>query len=129
MRRRVQFVAVLVIALLALQPILAGVPCAFGMSETCAAGCPMAMNGMGPDCPMTGRMTTADCPSDCCTHTLPQAAMFPATPGRVKLAVPAHSAVLPEIVFTPGQAPAPQAQIEARIASPPRYILNQVFRI
>ena len=56
MKRFIQIVALFASGLLVVQPALASFPCALGAPQSCAAGCPMAMNDMGPDCPMAGLM-------------------------------------------------------------------------
>lgn len=129
MKRLVQFVAVLAIGLLVVQPALAGLPCVAGANTECAPGCPMAMNGMRPGCPMASQMASGDCPQNCRGHALPQATAPVAAPEKLKLAVSAAPSMLLGSVFMAEPELNLRTPIEARIASPPRYILNRAFRI
>jgi hypothetical protein len=133
MKQLIQFVSVSVIALLAVQPAHAGVPCVLGAPVACVPGCPMVMSGMAPDCPMNGpatsQMTAADCPQNCCAHALPPAVIPLAASGKLKPAAPALFHLLQAALPVSGSALALGAPTDAQFASPPRYILNQVFRI
>lgn len=129
MKRLVQFVAVLAIGLLAAQPVLFGLSCVAGSGAACAAGCPMATNTMGLDCPMGNQMDASNCGQDCCAKAVPQAVVFAATPEKLKLVVAGSPAPVVVEAFAPRQALAVNARDDTRATSPPRYILDQVFRI
>ena len=133
MKRLIQFVAASVIALLAVQPALAGVPCTHGVPVACAPGCPMAMSNMAPDCPMNGtvanQMTATDCPQNCCTHALLQPVnLWPASV-KLKFAAPTPAIALPAAISTLELASGFNGSIQVRSASPPLRILLHVFRI
>lgn len=123
MKRLAQFAAFLVIALLAMQPALAATPCLSGAAAPCQPGCPMSMSSMGADCPMAA----AVCLGSCCTVATPQAVANLAPPEP--LAIPAGVALVNPLAL---QAPASLSRAAccaAPFASPPLYLLNQVFRI
>jgi hypothetical protein len=128
MKRRIQFAAVLLIGLLAVQPALAALPCVQGTPAACVSGCPM-MSSMGTDCHMNGMTAAGNCPKSCCSRSLPQAFAFVATPIEHHLsALTAPSA----LVFASSAAEVRvtvRLPIDVRAASPPTYLLNQVFRI
>ena len=129
MKRIAQFAAALAIAFLAVQPVLGSLPCRLGPATACASGCSMAMNVMGPDCMMQGRMAEAGCPRNCCDHSVLQSTLLLAAQSKSRHLVP--SPLLAQSVATAAADPIPYAQAgnESRGGSPPRYILNQVFRI
>lgn len=129
MKSLVQFVAVLAIALLAVQPAVAGLPCEDAARTTCAPGCPMSMNGMGLDCPMASRMAAGACSENCCGHALPQVTAPLAVAEGIKLAASAAPSMLPGSISITELVIARWTPIEARFTSPPRHILYQVFRI
>jgi hypothetical protein len=91
----------------------------------------MAMGSMGPDCPMTGMNTVgaSDCHQNCCTRLFAQVLTPLAAPEKLRLIALTSFAVLPAAAFEPKPGFSALAPIEAQIASPPRYILIQVFRI
>jgi hypothetical protein len=128
MKRRIQFAAILLTGLLAVQPALAALPCVQGTPATCVPGCPM-MSSMGADCHMSGMTAAGNCPQNCCSQSLPQAFAFVATPIELHLSAIASPVALPfalpaaELRFTV------RSPIDARAASPPPYLLNHVFRI
>jgi hypothetical protein len=129
MKRLLQIVSVLVIALLAAQPALAGLTCNMEApgSMACAPVCAMATNQMGMDCQMPQQVAGAGCMEDCCQHGLPQAVAQFATGAKPKAPqlLPTTLPMAPpaETVF----AVTPPGGIIA--ATPPRYILFRVFRI
>jgi hypothetical protein len=131
MKRLLKFVAAFAIAVLVAQPALASLPCTFGPSVTCAADCPMAMSGMGKDCPMTGSnsVAAADCPQNCCSHRVAQALAPLAEVQKLRLIALSAFLWSPAAAFQPDPAFAQQQPLRFRADPPPRYILNQVFRI
>ena len=131
MKRLLQFVAVVLVALLAAQPALAGMQCEMGTpaSMHCAPCCHKAMSHMGMGCPMQHQVTASGCGQNCCHDALPQgvallAAGVKPKAGRAEfLAVVSQMAAeadAPVVTAPPGYSVA---------AAPARYILFQVFRI
>lgn len=129
MKKFLQFVAVAVIVLFAAQSAFAGLPCASGMAASCAPGCPMTQSSMGPNCPMARQMAANECPQGCCTHAVPQALAIVAAPDHARLTLRAQSIMPQMAVAASHQAFAVHPTSTVPINSPPRYILNQVFRI
>lgn len=124
-----KIVSVVVVGLLAVAPVLAGLPCAASVHPACAAEGPMAMSGMGADCPMAGQMAAGGCPQDCCASAIAQAVTLVAAPERLRLVAAASPPVVAAEVAVHGRAPTVFAETEARASSPPPYLLNRVFRI
>lgn len=126
MKRLAQCGVLLVTAMLAVQPVLAELPCV--AAPSCAPNCPMS--AMGGDCPMEQSFATNGCPANCCTHVTPQAVVQPATPERLRPVAFAAQTLSAPHAFASGQpANAAQADAAAFSASPPLYLLNRVFRI
>lgn len=88
MKRFIQFVAVVVIALLAAQPALAGMKCEMGTPTDGqrAPCCHKAMSRMGMDCPMHHQVTASDCDQSCCNDALPQGVALLAAGVKPKVA-------------------------------------------
>ena len=141
MKRIFQFVAVAVVALLAAQPALAGLPCASGVatSNGCAPDCSMAMsqmqmapmssNQMAPDCGMSPQISSNGCAQNCCIDRIAQGIAQPASGQKSTVAgtlqfIPAAQSLLTE---APVFALFPRTNSSS--TAPPRYILFQVFRI
>ena len=128
MKRLAQFAALLGMALLALQPALAALPCAVGAPAPCAPGCPMTMSDMGADCPMPASMVAGACPGSCCTmratQPVGQLALLP-RPTGASHATPVSRELTPqEATADPGI-----ARSADPFVSPPLYLLHRVFRI
>ncbi len=131
MKPLLKFAALLVISALVILPALASLPCTFGATAACAPGCPMAMamDSMGPNCPMSAQLSATDCPQNCCTPALTQVVAALATPEKLRFTAPAPTAGL-SVAPSIGQPSfAAHAPIEPQFAPPPRYILIQNFRI
>lgn len=131
MKRFIQFVAVVVIALLAAQPALAGMKCEMGTPTDGqrAPCCHKAMSRMGMDCPMHHQVTASDCDQSCCNDALPQGVALLAAGVKPKAGKVDCFSVAPRMVAV-SDAPfvaAPPGNTFA--AAPARYILFQVFRI
>jgi hypothetical protein len=126
MPRRFQFVAILVISLLAAQPAIAGLTCAMANA---AAVCTHHMPAMAADCPMHQSATASFCQPDCCSHAQPVfTAPFTAA-AKPKLALLSQPSLLPAAaVPTHATLPA-RVRIEVFAPTPPRYILQHAFRI
>lgn len=129
MKRLAYFVCLLVIALPALQLAVFGLPCVFGPTAACVPGCPMQMSGMSPDCPMAVRTLHANCERNCCSHPRLQTIGPLAASDKLRLVALAPSTIEPAQASVPDPIFLAQTGIEIRSASPPIYILNQVFRI
>jgi hypothetical protein len=132
MKRILQIVAVLSVALLAAQPALAGLSCTMEAptSMPCVPGCDMtAMSQMGMDCQMPLQIAGTGCFQDCCQRGLPQVVAQLASGAKPKAARTQLVLIVPQI------APALQRSFAATppdaivAAAPPRYILFRVFRI
>jgi hypothetical protein len=122
MRKLPQVVAVLVVAVLAVQPALASFACPI------ASECPM-MGAMGPDCPMMHSIGADMCAPDCCDHATLVVGTDRA-PFDVRKMVP-EQAISATLVKAPTAAaclPSPVRRLSVSHA-PPRYIILQVFRI
>lgn len=123
MKRLAPYAALLVNALLAVQPALAATVCSSAAPVPCAPGCPMSMGSTAPDCPMT----SGACPSGCCAVAVPQAVAPLALPER--LTTPAHAALLHTLPLLAATSPRRAVRSAAPFVSPPLYLLHQVFRI
>jgi hypothetical protein len=125
MKKFLQFVAVMVVAVLATQPALAGLTCTMvAASVPCAPRCPMVV-----DCPMAHHGASADCLQDCCRYPLPQAISRSSRQAKPKADRAPMFMLVPAIPQSthPAFAAPPPGDLAA--ASPPRNILLQVFRI
>jgi hypothetical protein len=131
MKRILQFVAVVVIALLAAQPALAGMSCEMGTpaSMHCAPCCHKAMSRLGMSCPMHHKVAASDCDQNCCHNALPQGVALLAAGVKPKAGSAEFIAVAPRLVTNADAAfvGAPPGNTVAAV--PARYILFQVFRI
>jgi hypothetical protein len=131
MKKSLQLAATLVLALFAVQPVLAGLTCSMGIttSKPCAPDCGMAKGQMAADCPMSTKSAGTGCDKDCCRNMVPvgvllRAANFKPKTGRVEFVF----AAAPLNVAGAAASATPPPNLSA--ASPPaRYILYQVFRI
>jgi hypothetical protein len=131
MKRLFQFVAVLVTAFLAAQPAQALITCAFDPSPI-ASACPMEMSGMNAmaaGCPMSRNAESSGCAQDCCTH--PAAGIAPAITAPVKPRLnPLPQCLEQQLAIPTAQPVTGDSPLAApAFRSPPRYILNQTFRI
>jgi hypothetical protein len=133
MKRLLPLAALLVICLLAGQPVLSSLACVDGMAVPCVPSCPMAMGematGMAPDCPMEGMTAAESCPQTCCANHVLEAVLQQAPPDKARLAHlgPSYGFVNATAASEPSSPVT--APFELRSSSPPRYILNRVFRI
>jgi len=128
MKRAIQLAAVLLIALMAGQPVLAAANCEMDMSGS-PASCPMGMSTMGADCPMAHGMS-AECLTRCLDCAAATDLALNAVQAKPKMIVAelATSAEIASQIIDP-----PRTAFRARAAvfsgSPPRYLLNRAFRI
>jgi hypothetical protein len=131
MKKLIQFVAVALVAVLAVQPALAGLTCGMmpSASVPCASKCEMAMHRMGASCPMRHHDTGSGCQQDCCRHGWPPAVVQSAfkatpkpsaTPFLLAVPVPASAGIAAFAV------PPPE---DIGASGPDRHVLLQVFRI
>lgn len=132
MKRILQIVSVLVVALLAAQPALAGLSCTMGEPANipCAPDCNMAAMGqMGMDCQMPLQLAGTGCFQDCCRQGMPQAVAQLTSGAKPKAARTELVLMAPQMATaleTAFRATPPDA---IAAAAPPRYILFRVFRI
>jgi hypothetical protein len=126
MKRLIQFVAVLLVALMAGVPALAAVTCSMSNSPQ-ASACPMEMSSPAADCPMA-QMDDSGCAQECCSHPLP-AGVAPMTATVRPELKAALVAILLPVSLDPAAMVAVHVQSAIDPSPPPRYILNSVFRI
>jgi hypothetical protein len=119
----------LVVGLLAAQPVLSSLGCAAGMAAACVPGCPMAMSSMAPDCPMKGMSAAEGCPQSCCTQDTVNAVLPKASTDKSKVTIHIPVATFASAYAVAGLEKPAAVSLEARADTPPRYILNRVFRI
>jgi hypothetical protein len=131
MKRVLQFVAVVVVAMLAAQPALAGMQCEMGTAAIghCAPCCHKVLRHMGMDCPMPHQVAASGCDQSCCHDALPRGVALLAAGVKPKAGRVEFIAVAPPMVAEADAAfmAAPPGYSVA--AAPARYILFQVFRI
>ncbi len=128
MKRPIQFIVVLVIAMLSAEPAVAGLFCSMdraGSSLMCAQ-----MADMGPDCPMHGQTNSETCAPDCCNQAQPSStvttAFSSAKPRLAIVSVLDMTAITSPQPHDAGSFVEPPAVLSA---SPPRHLLLRVFRI
>lgn len=108
--------------------VVAGMGCAMSNSSVEAA-CPMGMNGMGPDCPMSHDVSSLDCSRDCCNRKAPQAVFtLPSVKPKAPGVLPAVAFLLDIPVFELTSAHG-TSSVRPHENSPPRYKLLRVLRI
>lgn len=129
MKHLLKTVVLLVIALLAAQPVLSSLNCAAGAAPACVPGCPMAMGSMGPNCSMSGISAAAGCQQDCCTRHAADAVLLPASRDKSKITLHTPVAAFASTFAEAGQDNPIADSFDPRADSPPRYIMNSVFRI
>jgi hypothetical protein len=128
MRRLAQFAALLVIGILMGQPVAEALECSRQMCAMPSA-CPMEMSAMPPDCPMTQPMPSVECVPSCCGHARPQPAGLNNAPMEP---VKVQAVLLPAAILTEPSVEAAAAVVQPVpivSSSPPRFLLNRVFRI
>ncbi len=128
MKRHLQFVAILVICLLAAQPALAGFTCNMATAGT-SPECSHNMPAMAADCAMNQRVDASACESDCCGHAQP---VFTATyTGALKPKLALLTLHVPiAAAAQPGRNSSSACAQTANAASTlPRYLVLHVFRI
>jgi hypothetical protein len=125
MKRFIQFAAVVLMGLMAVQPAMAVLPCVEGEHAACVPGCPMTANGMSGDCHTNSMAATGNCRPE----SLPQVFAWIGTPKELHLSALASPVAAAFAIPAAELRFAVRLAIDARAASPPRYLLNQVFRI
>jgi hypothetical protein len=131
MKKLIQCVAALVVALLATQPALAGLACGLGSIDiACTPACPMAMSQMSGKCSMPQHAAGTGCLQECCRFGQQQA-VARTTNAKPKSKV-AETALFQQLpladkasigaVITPSALP-------LDTSPPPRYLVLRVFRI
>ena len=129
MKRLLQFAAIVVIGLMAAQPVLSSLTCVARMASSCAPGCPMGMSGMSPDCPMKDMSANQGCARNCCSNSAVMATLPQVSPVKAKVVVAVPMAILTSVAIAPAAASPVAGSSGVRSSSPPRYIANRVFRI
>jgi hypothetical protein len=131
MKRLFQFVAVVVVALLAAQPALAALPCNMGAPACgpCAHCCGKTMSHMGMACQMAHKIAGAGCDQNCCHDALPRAVAQLTAGVKPKAGGTVYLASEPQIVAGTDASLVAEPPGKPAAAAPARYILFQVFRI
>jgi hypothetical protein len=131
MKRVFQFVAVVVVALLATQPALAGLPCNMGAPACgpCAHCCGKTMSHMGMACQMAHKVAGAGCDQNCCHDALPRAVAQLTAGVKPKAGGNVYLASVPQTVSDADASFVAAPPGKPAAAAPARYILFQVFRI
>jgi len=131
MKKLLQIAAVVLVALLAAQPALAGLLCTMGspMSRPGAPSCGMVMSQMALDCPMASQSLGPVCESNCCKDCLPQVVAQLTAASKPQNERAEFVAVAPQTMAGARDLRAIQSSGLAESSPPPRYILLQVFRI
>ena len=130
MKNLLKTAVLIVVSLLAAQPVLSSWSCAAGMAPLCAQGCPMAMAGMGQECPMTGMSAANECIQDCCARNAVNAVLPKAATVKLRAGHDSWLSVLAGAAEI-GPVDVQRSEIDGgrRADSPPVYLVNRVFRI
>lgn len=123
----VQFAAVLVVLLLAGLPAAEALTCP--LRAEAAAACPMGMTETSANCPLAKGMSANECLRDCCNCGLPKLVGPVAVRVHQKQGMPVQFVALAAMNAGAERAVAAAPGGPAASSSPPRYILNRVFRI
>ena len=141
MKKLLQIVAFLVVALLVAQPALAGLPCSAAIAPAagCMPGCGMATmqahmsqmssGQMSTDCPMAPAVSSDGCQQNCCHAALLQSFAQPATGAKSATAGTEQFVPAAQTLSIASQAVLLSQQTEPGSSAPPLRILFQVFRI
>jgi hypothetical protein len=131
MKKVFQLVGVALVAVLTAQPAIAGLTCRITVPSrmACTPAMDMTMAQMGMSCPMHRHGAGSGCLQECCRNGWPPAVVRSA--GKAKPRMGDTRLLLADVYPALGRATGfaiPPAE-EIGAASPPRYILLQVFRI
>jgi hypothetical protein len=129
MKHLLKIAVVLIVGLLVAQPVLSSLSCAAGSAAACVPGCPMAMSSMAPDCSVKGMSAAEGCPQSCCTQNTLTAVLPKAATDKSRITISIPVAAFASSVASTGIEKPAAVSLEARADTPPRYILNRVFRI
>jgi len=131
MKRLFQIGALVAVALLPVQPALAGELCAMGtpMGVPHAHCADMAMSQMDANCPMHAPVAGIECDRSSCRDCLLTSTVQLATVERPKAGGNGSVAVLPRTIESAGTTLAAAQSRTATGLAPDRCILFQVFRI
>lgn len=129
MKQLLKNVVLLVIGLLAAQPVLSSLNCVAGMVPACAPGCPMAMSIMAPDCPMSGMSAAEGCSQSCCTQNAINAVLPRTAPEKSKVLAHSPVALITSVYAAAGFERQAAVSLDVSAETPPRHILHRVFRI
>jgi hypothetical protein len=128
MKRLVQFTAVLVVTLLAGMPTAEALTCPLrAMADS--AICPAGMTNSSANCPIAQAAAANECLRDCCNCGLPKLIGPIAVRVSPKQGVTVQFVGLHTLHANTGGAIATKPDEPVLSSSPPRYILNRVFRI
>lgn len=128
MKRMVQFAVVVVVTVLAGLPTAEALTCPLRAAAKSAA-CPTGMIETSADCPMARLMAADECLRDCCNCGLPKLVGPVAVPVYPKPGMPVQFVALAALNAGAEHAVATTFDGPMVSSSPPRYILNRVFRI
>lgn len=128
MKRVVQFAAVVVVMLLAGLPTAEALTCPLRAAADSAV-CPMGMAETSADCPMARLMAANEYLRDCCNCGLPTLVGPIAVRVNPKPGMPVQFVALLALSADAERAVATTSDGPLLSSSPPRYILNSVFRI
>lgn len=125
MNRQLKFTALLIIGILAARPVLSNLYCAVRMITSCAQKCPMGAVAAA-ECPMT-RMVGAS--PNCCAYNSFEAVLRRAAHEKTKVEPLSFAAVQAEAATSDVGLSISAVAVFPRTSSPPRYVVNRVFRI
>jgi hypothetical protein len=128
MKHMAQFAAVVVVALLVGFPAAQVLTCPLRAS-TISADCPLGVNTAAPECPMSHQVAANECLRDCCNCGLPKLVGPTAGPLHLKPGTPVQFVALDASGRDAAHGAAATPDVPTVTSSPPRYILNRVFRI
>lgn len=124
----VQFAVVVVVMLLAGLPTAEALTCPLRAAAVSAA-CPMGVAETSANCPMAHLIPADECLRDCCNCGLPKLVGPIAVPVYPKPGMPVQFVALAALSADAERAVAIAPDGPLVSSSPPRYILNRVFRI
>jgi hypothetical protein len=131
MKKLLQIVVIVVVALLMAQPAIAGLSCDMGrpVSGPCAPDCGEAMSQMGMDCQKPMQVASTGCEQNCCMEGIPQGVFRLTADRKHKAGNTEILALVPRISADDVMAFAAPPFNLTVASGPPRYVLLQVFRI
>lgn len=128
MKRLLQLAAVLVVTLLAGLPTAEALTCPLRVGAA-SATYPLGMSETGANCPHSPEAAANECLRDCCNCGLPKLVGPIAVRAKQRQGVPVQFVGLVALHADAERAVAGAPHGPIVSSSPPRYILNRVFRI